>query len=357
MLAMIENNPSKSISDKRHLLAQWERSAVRKLQVALAVYGVSPINTVSIWIGLKSKPGVVLYPSYREDLDKIAVDVAATIMDQDNSRWISLQGHPWWANQGPNQSQLIAMQQRLTSIRLRSFLGRASEQEKKHHIALALFRKIGRAELRSFFIDIPRQLNKFGGVLELPWDFSDSPTSFPENLYLIGTLGQDLDVVGDSEVLDYCSIVSIDDLSDSYPSQYDTPQLIDHPIERTLTICRSFDPHRAGNRIPSSRKQDALRILVNVLSLLYKHNVKLDLGIINDAYLQLGHAWDIEGHGLFDSRIEENILIAADFWLMHSVIPRIYPVVNRIPNLKIEGLHFLTDKYPKAERLWRKLWT
>jgi hypothetical protein len=356
MIMVTKNQRSKSVSQRRNLYAQWERYSVRKLQAALTPFGVSPFEAISIWIGLKSKPGLLLYSNQRSNIDKIAVEVAETILDNDENRWISLQGHPWWAGQGPNQAQLIATQQRLTSIRLRSFLVKAAEQDENHRIHLAFLRKVGRAELRNFFVDIPRQVKAFGGVLELPWDLSSHPTALPENIYLLGTLGQDLDIIDDNEVLDYSSVIFLNDRMGDVRSPAQVPIIIDHSIQNTLTICRSFDPSRAGNLIPSSHKHDAMQVLANVLSLLNKHRVKSDLGIITDAYLYLGHAWDGEGQGLFDPHMNRNIRIAGDFWLKQCLIPRIRRIVDRKPKLQNEGLQLLKEYYPRAERLWRSLW-
>ena len=236
MVTMTEKQRNKSTSQHWNTYAQWERDAVRKLQAALTPFGLSAFDVVSIWIGLKSKPGLVLCSSQRTDLDKIAVEVAQTILDNDENRWISLQGHPWRAAQSPNQAQLIAMQQRLTSIRLRSFLARASEHRENHQIHLALLRKIGQAELRNFFVDIPRQINAFGGVFELPWDFTTIPTALPENIYLLGTLGQDLEIIDDNDVLDYSSVIFLDDQIGDHQVPHQVPHIIDHSTQKTLAV-------------------------------------------------------------------------------------------------------------------------
>ena len=99
-----------------------------------------------------------------------------------------------------------------------------------------------------------------------------------------------------------------------------------------------------------------MRVLADVLSLLNKHRVKSDLGIITDAYLYLGHAWDMGRRGLFDPHVDRNIHIAGDYWLKQSLIPRIRLIVDRRPKLQMEGLQLLSENYPRAERLWRRLW-
>ncbi|NIM94714.1 MAG: hypothetical protein GTO18_13520 [Anaerolineales bacterium] len=356
MVTMTAKKSMKQISQQKDLHAKWERQSVRIIQTALAPLGVSPYDAVSIWIGLKSKPGIVLCSNQRADLDKIAVEVAQTTLDHDENRWISLQGHPWWAGQSPNQAQLIAMQQRLTSIRFRTFLVYASKQQENYQLHLALLHGIGQGELHNFFVEIPRQVKAFGGVLELPWDFSTTPTALPEYLYILGTFGQDLDIIDDNDVLDHCSIILLDEQFGDHWVPQQVPHINDHSTQTTLAICRNFNPYRAGNLFPMSHKKDAMRVLVDALLLFNKHRVKTNIGIITDAYLHLGHAWDAEGHGLFDLNKNRNIHIAGDYWLKQSLIPRIRRIVDHKPKLQKEGLQLLTENYPGAERLWRRLW-
>jgi hypothetical protein len=96
-------------------------------------------------------------------------------------------------------------------------------------------------------------------------------------------------------------------------------------------------------------------VLNEVLNLLRKHDIQPDPGLIKDALLYIGHAWDQKGQGLYDEHLEANIEIASDFWLFQSVIPRIWLKAKQNKWLQQDGIQLLAGRYPMSEQKWKSL--
>jgi hypothetical protein len=351
--------PEKSKSDRSSLqkqrLAQDQKPAVNALQSALAPFSVSPNEAVAIWIGLKSKPGIVFYNEERDDLNNIAIGIAETILDKDQQRWILLQGHPWWAEPSRNQAQLIGMQQRLTSMRLRSFLIEAAQKQRKDLVHFALLREVSRAELVTLFVNIPKQVKFLGGVLELPWKLTNLAANVPENVYIIATLGQDLEIIDDQRVLNNCVVIYLANHHSDLMAPPELSDVFQGSAGQILSSCRSFDPRHARSLLPTGQTHSSLQVLNEVLNLLRKHDIQPDPGLIKDALLYIGHAWDQKGQGLYDEHLEANIEIASDFWLFQSVIPRIWLKAKQNKWLQQDGIQLLAGRYPMSEQKWKSL--
>lgn len=334
---------------------QSERAALQALYEALAPHNVSWGEAVSIWIGLKSKHGLILQTPHAISADQVALKIAQVILGKDAHQMIQLQGHPWWAVNTPNQAQLIMMQQRLTSLRLREFLLEAARNEEKEFMHFVLLRGIGRAELYTYFMDVPRQVRAFGGVLELPWDLAAKPTAVRENIFVIATEGQKLGLVSEREVLDFCLVLTLDGYMGTL--NQDDPKILDGvaQLPSVLSRARCLNPNKAKARIPSCGPTADLRIVGEVLKLLLKNDVKWEPGLARDAYLFMGHAWDRLQKGLFDMQVDENSRLAVEFWLRHSAIPRVWNIARERPSLRQDFRSLISGRFSVAEDAWLRI--
>ncbi|NIS81092.1 MAG: hypothetical protein GTO14_12990 [Anaerolineales bacterium] len=337
-----------------HRIALDEQKAVHVFHSTLATLGVSRSEAVAIWIGLKSKPGMILRTLSHNLADRVAFRIAQTMLDKDSHRFILIQGHPWWAHPGPYQAQQITMQGRLTSVRLRAFLVNAAMNGNREFMHIILIQGIGRAELYSYFTLIPRQLHALGGVLDLPWDSATSPTAVHENVFMMATVRQRLGVIDQPNILDFCTILTLQDPCTSSTSS-ELDRYFSSPLQHALSIHRAFNPFFARALIPAKHKSDALCVVGEALTLLDKNDVQPDPGLVKDAYMYLGHAWDLNHQGLFSKRVKTNVRLASDFWLTQSFIPRIWGEAKRRLPLQKDVERFFTDRYLKAEATWLHL--
>jgi hypothetical protein len=329
-----------------------EQSAVMAFYRALAPFGVSWTDAVSLWIGLKSKRNLILQASRDISLDELAREIGRVVLGSYSDRLITLQGHPWWAVNTPNQPQLVMMQQRLTSQRLREFLIQAEADRANESLHFMLLRKIGRAEIGTFFVDLPRQLRAFGGIVQLPWDRSSRPIALRENVVIVATEGQDLGLVSEREALDWSLAFTLEG-SREFPK---AKTLVgDVRLEPVLSSVRCLNPYKAKLRIPTGLPAVDLRIVGEVLTLLHRNDMTWDQGLVTDAYLFMGNAWDRNQKGLFSSQAEVNVHLASGFWLRHAAIPRIWNATKGRSALRRDLKRMISRRYAESKSPWAGL--
>jgi hypothetical protein len=241
------------------------------------------------------------------------------------------------------------MQQRLTSQRLREFLQSAGSEEDGDAIHFVLLRGIGRAEVHTYFVDLPRQLRAFGGVLKLPWDLSESPTMLRENTVIFATEEQDLGMVSEREALDWSLIYTLEGSADR-PIQESTEGAAH--LAPILSAVRCLNPYKAKARIPSGVPTVDIRVVGEVLTLLHRNDVEWDSGLVTDAYLFMGNAWDRKGVGLFDSQTDANVHLASELWFRHSAIPRIWNATKGHSSLRRDIQRLISRRYSESSDSW-----
>ncbi|OGO15902.1 MAG: hypothetical protein A2Z14_15015 [Chloroflexi bacterium RBG_16_48_8] len=332
-------------------LAIAERKAVDALAVELTSLGLSYVDSVNLWISMKSKPALLFCGPSGGFSDSLSSAISHTLVGENSWQSQRFQGHPWWSEKSNNAGRLMMAQQRFTSIRLRSFLAEAAEAENSNQLFFALLIGISRAELQEYFVYLPRQIQTLGGILELPFDISSDPTPYPENMYLIATINLDYELATELEVFDTCTLIYTEDLSSIKPDPILSEPVSPLSIQEILNRRRRFT--LVGSLETLSRldgNYTQLGALTEIMTLLEMHNIQPRIGMVKDAYLFYANSWDALGQGLFDENPSVNTHWVEDFWFQQSVIPRL---LNRSLNdraLRNDFLRLLTRNYPRSYR-------
>lgn len=332
-----------------------EPDAIQALHEALAPMQVSWRQVVEIWIGLKSKPGLILRAALESTAGTLATRIIHSMLGRHSPQQIVLQGHPLWVPAGPHQAQLIGMQQWLTSEQVRLFLTEAGKAVQRDALHFMLIRGIGPAELHAYFVQVPRQLQALGGVLDLPRNQVAVPTAVAGNVVFVATEGHDLGRIDQPEVLDFCSIHVVEGPVHTAGEAVSTTSPGAAILQPALAAHRTLDPLAARMLIPPARKHEALAVVGEGLTLLAKHALNPRPGVLRDAYLLLGHAWSIDGQGLFSKKARENIRLASELWLAQSFIARTWRRARKHPGLHKDVLRYLQRDYPRCAAIWRDL--
>jgi hypothetical protein len=332
-----------------------EQEALQAFHRALSPLSISRVEAVSIWIGLKAKHGMILQTPGSKPADPVSRRIARIMLGDDWHRMIQLQGHPWWAVRTSNQPQLVLMQQRLSSLRLNAFLADAAREFDDRCTRFILLRRIGRAELDAFYGRNPQRRRTSGSVFNLPWDLATAPAAVRDNLIIIATEGQPLGLIDQREILDSSVAITLDNYRDAHPGAASLTTNGEAVLGPALAAARSLNPLDARALVPAEIKADALRLVGSVLTLLDRHGVKWEPGMLRDAYLFIGHAWDRSHRGLFSVNQRDNLKAVEDFWLSRSAIPRIWRASQQRRALWPLLSAMLTDRYPMAEQTWRRV--
>ncbi len=332
-------------------LAQLERTAIVKLSTLVAPYGLDFAQAVNIWVALKSKSALIFCGSNHVDLVKLAISITRAIVGQANDQLLTFLGHPWWASNSQRPSFSIAAQQRFTSIRFRSFLNEVASHGDVDKLYFALLKGISRSELREFFVDIQRQVDILGGVLELPLDIASTPTIFPRNFLLLATISLDGSLIEDGDVLNNCSVIYPEHKPANFIPLPEPPEISYQTMQTVLKLRSNFSLSGARKVIKQlDQKYKATEHLFRFLSLLDESNVEPQNGLVQDAMLYMVNAWDANGRGLFDEQPEINIRWITDFWLLQSAVPRLMKVIKAEPQVRTDVIRYLNQSFPMASR-------
>jgi hypothetical protein len=333
-----KSGPAPSVQD--------ERSALDSLGRSLGPLGLSPQEITKLWVALKSKPALLLMGPKDSIRDRLAMDLAKTITGSQAERCLLLQGHPWWAAKARNQAQFIQAQQRYTTLRLCSFLEWIADPESDADLFFAIMLDVSRAELHEHFVEIPRQLRSNRGV-ELPFDFAPLAARYSDRLYWLATFDPHRTTWMDPRVLNLATVVELGTGS-PLEGNSSAPQLAFEPaLSELLVRCRRFDPKDARAALPARRQgRDALRPLHCVLAILRKRRIAPPSGLISDGLLYFGNAWDAAGDGLFSGDPIVNTVLAGEFWLKQSALPRLSEMLRQHRALRMDLVDWLEAEFP-----------
>ncbi len=344
------SHPQLSADVAGDLLRAEERAALSSFSRSLAPLGLSYIEAANLWTALKSKPALLLTGSPRSGLREVALRTSRALVGEDRGRGLIFQGHPWWTARSRNSAQLTTAQQLLTTARLRALLAEATLHKEQDGLYVAVLHAISRAEVRTFFVDLPRQIRTFGGVFELPLDRSAEIIPFPDNLYLLATIDERSSHIHDPHVLDSGIIVRLglpipaEDDGEASGASAATPPLMD-----ILRACRHFKPREARLALPKhAHGPDPLMPLWAIMAFLKRHALRCPAGLVQDAFLFLGNAWDTSGKSLFSEDPQANSVLAGDFWLQQCALPRLAPAIREHERLHYELAMWLPPRYPRA---------
>lgn len=332
-------------------LAQLEHLAIAKLSTVVAPFGLDFAEAVNIWVALKSKPALIFCGSNHVDLLNLASSIPRAIVGQASDQLHTFLGHPWWASNSRKPAFYIAAQQRFTSIRFRSFLNEVASHGNVEKLYFALLKGISRSELREFFVDIQRQVDILGGVLELPLDIASAPTIFPRNFVLLATISLDGFLIEEGDVLNNCSVIYPEYKPAKFIALPETPDVSYQTMQTILKLRCNFSLSGARKVVKQlDHKYRAIEHLFRFLSLLNEYNVGPRSGLVRDAMLYLANAWDANGRGLFDDQPEVNIRRITDFWLLQSAVPRLMKVINTESQVRSDVIRYLSQSFPMASR-------
>ena len=332
-------------------LAQLEHLAIAKLSTVVAPFGLDFAEAVNIWVALKSKPALIFCGSNHVDLLNLASSIPKAIVGQASDQLHTFLGHPWWASNSRKPAFYIAAQQRFTSIRFRSFLNEITSHGNVEKLYFALLKGISRSELREFFVDIQRQVEILGGILELPLDMASAPTIFPRNFVLLATISLDSSLIEDGDVLNNCSVIYPEHKPAKFIPLPENPDVSYQTMQTLLKLRCNFSLSGARKVIKQlDQKYSATEHLFRFLSLLNEYNVEPQSSLVRDAMLYMVNAWDANGRGLFDDQPEVNIRWITDFWLLQSAVPRLMKVIKTEPQVRSEVIRYLNQSFPMASR-------
>jgi hypothetical protein len=332
-----------------------EQEAVRIFCSSLEAMGLSKFDATAIWIGLKSKPGMIIQCAQHELSNRLATKVAMTLLGSHPGRFIRLQGHPWWARPGIGQSYWADMQSRLNASSLRSFLGRALQKRERSKLHFILLEGISRAELHLYYLQFPAQSGNMPGLSGLPWRQSLQLIEANQHIFLMVTEGQPLGLINDPGPLRFNTIIQLPDSLENPAEGFETAHDPFPALESSLTAFRDHNARKARALIPRRHLTEALCVAGEALALMEKYKLKPIPGLFKDAYLFIGHSWDLHQEGIFSRHIKSNILQASDFWLRQAFIPRIWPQAKRRSVIQAILLQYFHSGYPRAEHAWRQL--
>jgi hypothetical protein len=332
-------------------LAHLEHLAIKKLATVIAHHGLDFADSVNIWISLKSKSGLIFCGSSLTGLGNLVDSISTAFVEKESNQVEKFLGHPWWASKSQRPSTYITAQQRFTSIRFRSFLDEVGSSGKTEKLYFALLKGISRLELREFFVDIQRQASTFGGILELPLDMASVPTTIPKNLLLLATIKLEGTMIVDWDVLNNSTAIYVDRKHAVVPPMPEISGLAHQSMQTVLIKRWNISLADALSIIKQvNQAQNLIKPLFQFFSLVRKYNPEPQNGLVRDAILYLGNAWDVNGRGLFDERPMVNVQHAIDFWLFQSAIPRLMSVIRKEPEMRADVIRFLDRSFPLTAR-------
>jgi hypothetical protein len=191
-------------------------------------------------------------------------------------------------------------------------------------------------------------VRSFGGVIELPFDFAPRPTSYPNQLYWLATFDFRLSTWLDPRVLDAATIVELGAVSPAEEAGSAPLLPSGSEISETLVRCRRFNPSVAHALLPANlHGHDALRPLRGLLALLRKRGLEPPSGLVSDGLLYLENARDVAGDGLFCFDPVGNSVLAGEFWLKQSALPRLSEMLRQDQVLQMDLVAWLAVEFPK----------
>ncbi len=188
--------------------------------------------------------------------------------------------------------------------------------------------------------------------MKLPWDLVSSPTTFRENIVIVATEGQDFGLVSDREVLDWSLVFRLEGSADLPRASTPVGEV---QLDAILSHVRCLNPYKAKARIPSGIPTVDLRIVGEVLTLLHRSDMEWDSGLVTDAYLFMGNAWDRNQTGLFSTQADANSHLASEFWFRHSAIPRIWNATKGRSALLRDFQRLISRRYSDSQESWLPL--
>ncbi len=325
-------------------LGTAEREATEALADALLPLGLSREDAVGIWIALKSKPALLLAGSHPPDKDTLAMEIGKTIVGGSSERSLRLQGHPWWAGKPGSTGQLVLAQERLTSLRLAAFLEGAIRWERFPGLHFVLLLGISRAELDPYLVSLPQNLRH-----DLRRPQGSQRKGRPASVYVLATsdlMGEHLE---EGELLDACSVILLQFAAAGAGNASTSAPAPARDLQQTLMASRRFHPLNALAAMPPHRRGlDPLAGLRELLDLLRSEKKIPPPGLIEDAFLFMGNAWNAAGKGLFNPDPLSNAHLACDFWLSQAAIPRLAGLLREETNLRTGFSRWVEGSYPRA---------
>ncbi len=339
-------------------LARAEADSIASLTASLKPLGIGDTDATRLWIALKSKGALLIGCPHVEDGNALATTVAHIIVGGDTGRCLRFQGHPWWAERSPGSAKFVIAQERLTMMRLCSFLTEPAGGGGKDTLYFVLFLGISRAELQPFLVRLPRHLKT--NILRS----QSSPNGFmdqllpSDRLYILATAQLEDWLLEEVDVLDTATVLLLRPDQERGQADHTAPTAALASIQATLYASRHFDPLEARKALPPRGVGfDPLRGLRELLTLLRRHLIGLEAGLIRDAFLYLGNAWDATRQGLYTSDRFENAELATSEWLIQSALPRLANAARQNADLARDIEMWLANRYPQALHGFEMLFT
>lgn len=305
-----------------------EQAVLADFITHLSPLGVRRADLIGVWITLKSKPVIIFCASDGELAEVVSSAVATAIA---GDRVVRFQGHPWWATGRGINTHLASAQERLTTIRLQAFLDEAASEHGALGLSAALFERISRAELSSML----KPLSASGASeisIRLQLDLIREEQPLPRSVYLLASMesvdmGESFDLSPRAGMINLYKDLSIMGVGQDRLTQQGLPHL-----EAALLTTREFHPGEAWRNVPRlDGASDPLRFIGQTYAILMREGLSPARGMLQDAMLYLGNAWDVTGKGLFDEDAESNTKHAVDQWLLNAVLPRYLRALRNQP--------------------------
>ncbi len=347
-LRIEKNPPVIEIEDEVELLSKYSSSILQ------AGISLKKSEVVNFYVALKSRPLVILAGPENSKKEILIQCLTRLLFGKDCYQCQMLTGHPRWAEKTGNSPLFVQFHTRFNSEKIFSLLEEALEPENSQRVFLASLIQISPAELLSFFASLGFQA-QYHEVIRFGDIHLFTPLPFPQNLFLVGTMdvfpfdGWSLDLLSGA------TVIQLGEQNANGPSCPISTDTLWSGEKIFLASCfRGVEPAYRHLHNVLGRQRTPLEPLIEIKSLIEKHQVKIPTQVTNDIMIYLANAWSIDGTGLFDRSILRNLEQALDYAIAQLLLP--WLILNkRDMNMPIEVLYrYFDTRFPACTEQVRR---
>lgn len=315
MIRSISRSPADSSKDGLGLLEpDPELQIIDHILEISAASGhfVDPLAVTNLFVGLKSKPLVLLVGP--RDSGKIAIiqALAEAMVGSQPLRCQMMVGHSWWAEHSENTVQFTEAQAAWNSGKVIDLIREASLPINSGKMFLGCLTRISPAELNQYFSEVAYQLRR-GQVMQVGSIHLQNPIPFPRNMFLVGTMDENQFRWVDEDFTSRTSLIYWK--PGSYQGQVQSVNK-KNGFRGESTFLRAClrQEQSAFQKLNSLLidQRQALFPLFQTEDVFNQHHIPIPNSTIPSAVIYLANSWTQNQIGLFAPEISTNLKIAMD---------------------------------------------
>jgi hypothetical protein len=340
-----------------HAEGDEEREFVARLGKDVMSAGIAsdPVAAVNFYVALKSKPLVVLTGT--SGRGKIAlVERLADVLNlrgsqrNNDQRFQTLLGHPWWAGKSDNMALFTDAHTRFNSDKLFHMMSEAWRPENEQRLFIACLTQISPAELMTFFCELASQIGK-GELSRIGELHLDTPLLLPPNLRIVGTMDTVEYRWWDQDLLSQTIIIPWAENGRPIGSPVEKSSHIGESIFLQSSVREKQGIYRKIHSVLSQHSEPLLH-LFQIENLLLRYGVNF---FLDDVLAYLANSWSVKGNGLFDRSPLKNLAIAMDLVISQIIIPPIFETIRQYKDFRKTLKNGLAHRYPRSASLIKSI--